>query len=678
MSRIPPIAGHLVLALMLGWPPAHAAETPSRENENEDTSSESDPLSSGVVERVTVEAPADRTPLLDRTTFSTVLLREDLDRDRLSLTEALRRVPGVRVQAFGGLGEFATVSIRGSSSEQVEIFVDGVAQRSAVGGGVNLADLPSLALERIEIYRGFTPAWFGPSSLAGAISVTTRSPDQPATEIRASYGSFDSVSYGGLIAHPAGSWNLLGSLEISHSEGDFGFFGTDHPQRRENNENDSLRLLGRASRPLNGEGAVKKIEITNSLLIRDQGVPGLQSQQDPDATFDLFRDTLQVGASLSSPWGGWSADPALYATYETQHFARPTRSPATDAENRFTTIGLRSPLQLHPTAGTRLIISPEVRHERVRGRDKEALTVNRFKAGRDSYFLSAGIEWETAGDRLLVAPSLRWTSLDSTFDGLKTGEIRTRSQTSEKELSGKLGLRWSITSRLALRANAGSFFREPSLTELYGNTGVIQGNPDLRAERGDHADAGLSWSWLPTSISAGQHARAASLEGSVFFTRADELILLSPAGGQTVKPRNSGEARITGVELSGNLLMRGGWRFDLTYSHQRAEDKSGVVGIDGKILPGRPAAELHAGIYLRRVRWSGLYRYLFLGDNYLIPENTGSVPDRHLHTVGVGFTPVPAWELSLEVENVGDQRAGDLAGFPLPGRMVIVEVRFRP
>ena len=677
MSRILPIAALAGLVLLQGWPRVHAGSAPP-EPEFVAEETESAPVPSGVVERVTVEAPADRTPLLDRTTFSTVLLREDLDRDRLSLTEALRQVPGVRVQAFGGLGEFATVSIRGSSSEQVEVFVDGVAQRPATGGGVNLGDLPSLALERIEIYRSFTPVWFGPSSLAGAISITTRSPDQPASEIRASYGSFDSVRLGGLMAHPVGSWNLLGSLEVSHSEGDFGFFGTNHPQRRENNENDSLRLLGRASRPLGGKGAVKKIEITNSLLIRDQGVPGLQSQQDPDATFDLFRDTLQVGASLISPWGGWIADPALYATYETQHFAKLTRSPASDAENRFTTIGLRSPLQLHPTAGTRWIISPEVRHERARGRDEEAPTTNRFEAGRDSFFLSTGIEWETAGDRLLVAPSLRWTSLHSTFDGLKTGEISARSQTSEKELSGKLGLRWTLTPRLAMRTNAGSFFREPSLTELYGNTGVIQGNPDLQAERGDHADVGLSWTWPVSPTSTGRVVRAVNMEASAFLTRADELILLFPTGGGTVKPQNSGEARITGVELSGVLSLRGGWRFDLNYTHQRAEDTSGLFGLHGKILPGRPTDELHTGVHLYRGRWSGLYRYSFIGDNYLDRANTRTVPDRHLHTVGVGFKPVPAWELSVEVENVGDQRAGDLAGFPLPGRMVIAEVRFRP
>jgi len=631
---------------------------------------ESAPVSSGVVERVTVEAPADRTPLLDRTTFSTVWLREDLDRYRLSLTEALRQSPGVQVRAFGGLGEFATVSIRGSSSEQVEIFVDGVAQRPATGGGVNLADLPSLALERIEIYRGFTPAWFGPSSLAGAVSITTRSPDQPATDFRASYGTFDSVRMGGLAARPAGSWNLLGSLEVSHTDGDFGFFGTNEPQRRENNANDSLHLLGRASRPLGGSGTIKKIEITNSLMVRAQEVPGPQSFPSPEANFDQFRDTLQMETSLRSPWGGWSADPALYATYETQHYENLGPGLPGGEENRFTTVGLRSPLALQPTAGMRWIVSPEVRHERAKRRD-DSTQEERFEVDRNGFFLSAGAEWETAGDRLLVTPSLRWTSLHSSFDGLETGEISTRSRRSEEEISGKLGLRWSLTHSLAFRANAGSFFREPSLIELFGNSGSIQGNPDLQSERGEHADAGFSWSWLPPP-NAGSHVLAANLEGSVFRTHADELILLFPTGGLTVKPQNSGEARITGVELSGVLSLRRGWRLDLNYTHQSAEDMS------GRPLPSRPADELHAGAHLQRGRWSGLYRYSFIGTNYLNPRSDTTVPDRHLHTVGLSFAPSPAWELSVEVENVGDQRAGDLAGFPLPGRMVIAEVRFRP
>lgn len=639
------------------------------------------PLRSPLVERVRVEAPESREPLLDATSFSTVLLRQDLDRRMLDLGEALRESAGVQVRAFGGLGEFATVSVRGSTSEQVEVYLDGVPQRPALGGGVNLADLPSLALERVEVYRGFTPAVFGPASLAGAVSIRTRAPGDAGSDLRLSYGSFDSARLGALAARRAGGWDLLGALEASRTDGDFGFFTADRPARRENNRSRALHLLGRARRGLGDLPGAPVFDLYNALLLRGQGVPGFASQPTPDATYDLFRDTLQAGASLASPWGDWTLDPAAYLTLERQRYENPTRSPSTDEEDRMLTAGVRAPLALRPGSRWRFTLTPEVRHERARRSDARLVPERRFEARREGIFLAGGAEWETAGGRLLVAPSLRWTALASSFDGLDAGVPQT-SRSRRRYGSGKVGLRWTIAPALALKANAGRFFREPSLGELYGNSGLIQGSPDLGAERGRHADIGLSWSWAPAGPPAAARRRGwvreARLEGSAFLTRADDLILLFPTGGGTVRPQNSGRARVSGVEISGALAAAGGMRFDLAYTRQRAEDTSGLFGLEGKILPGRPVTEIHAGAHLERGRWAFLYRYSLIGGNYTDRANTREVPDRHLHTLGATFAPRPQWEISVEAENLADQRVGDLAGYPLPGRMITATLRFRP
>ena len=57
----------------------------------------------------------------------------------------------MQVQDLGS--GFATVSIRGSTAEQVVVYLDGVPLNRALGGGVNLADLPLAQIESIEIYR---------------------------------------------------------------------------------------------------------------------------------------------------------------------------------------------------------------------------------------------------------------------------------------------------------------------------------------------------------------------------------------------------------------------------------------------------------------------------------------------------------------------------------------------
>jgi iron complex outermembrane receptor protein len=634
------------------------------------------PPDSGKVERVQVEAPYDRLPTHDPTSFSTVLLRQDLENRMLDLDEALRETAGVQVRAFGGLGQFATVSIRGSTAEQVEVYLDGVPLRPALGGGVNLADLPAFLLERVEVYRGFAPAAYGSGSLAGAVSIRTRGPGDGGADFRATYGSFDTWSAAGVGAGKAAGWDLLGGLQVSGSQGDFAYYGTDHPARRDNNDQQTLHILGRARRALGSEAGGPALEVSNTLLVRDQGVPGFQTQPTPDARYELWRDTVQIGAALSSPWGGWSLDPALYVTVEEQRYANPTRSPATDEENRLWTAGLRAPLVLRPGSALRWTVTPEVRREEARRSDFLLDPEERFTARRDTLFVSAGLEWEAAAGRIVLAPSLRWTGIDSRFSGLELG-LPAESASWQDSLSGKIGVRWALTGRLALKANAGRFFREPSLTELYGTSGVVQGSAALAPESGEHADAGLSWQWSAPPRSIGR-LRDARLEGSAFVTRADDLILFFPTAGGTVKPHNSGRARVHGLELTGAAGVAGGWAFDLAYTYQRAEDASGLFGLEGKLQPGRPVHELHAGARLRRGRWAALYRYSFIGDNYTDRANTARVPDRHLHTVGTSLAVGAGWELELEAENLADQRTGDLAGFPLPGRMITASARFRP
>ena len=51
----------------------------------------------------------------------------------------LDQAVGVKTRRYGGLGSFSTVSIRGSTAEQVQVFLDGVSLNQAMGGGVDPA-----------------------------------------------------------------------------------------------------------------------------------------------------------------------------------------------------------------------------------------------------------------------------------------------------------------------------------------------------------------------------------------------------------------------------------------------------------------------------------------------------------------------------------------------------------
>ena len=138
-------------------------------------------------ERVAVRAalPDDE----DVAAFSTTVVLDDARARGAELADVLRRVPGARVRDYGGFGRFATVTLRGSTAEQVTVLVDGVPQNRSLGGPVDLSAIPLSQVEEVHIFRGFAPAALGLGGIGGVIDVRVRRteelPDGRAARTRA-------------------------------------------------------------------------------------------------------------------------------------------------------------------------------------------------------------------------------------------------------------------------------------------------------------------------------------------------------------------------------------------------------------------------------------------------------------------------------------------------------------
>ncbi|MGF6726572.1 vitamin B12 transporter [Paraburkholderia sp. GAS41] len=123
-----------------------------------------------------------------------VLTRADLARLSPidpSITQALATLPGVTITQNGGPGSLAGVSIRGSSANQVAVFIDGIRVGSATTGQVEWADLPTSAFDRVEVISGPAAASFGADAMGGVVQLfTNHASNQPnQTTISAGGGS---------------------------------------------------------------------------------------------------------------------------------------------------------------------------------------------------------------------------------------------------------------------------------------------------------------------------------------------------------------------------------------------------------------------------------------------------------------------------------------------------------
>jgi len=225
----------------------------------------------------------------------------DIDEHRpgLSLPELLDQAVGVDIRSSGGLGSFSTISIRGSTAEQVQVYLDGVPLNQAMGGGVDMGDLPVEGVESIEIYRGAVPARFGGNSIGGVVHIRTRGLGAgQRVRVQGTLGNWGNRQLSGSVEGMlrGRKYMLLG--EYAASDNDFTFLddnGTeynpddDESARRLNNDMRSLRTLIKTEQQIGRS----RLQVHNSLDIKHQGIPNISNNQSLDTRLDKWRSVSE-------------------------------------------------------------------------------------------------------------------------------------------------------------------------------------------------------------------------------------------------------------------------------------------------------------------------------------------------------------------------------------------------
>lgn len=614
------------------------------------------------------------------TSFVTILRAEEFEGRFATLADLLDETVGVRVRDYGGLHAFATVSIRGSTAEQVAVFVDGVPLNGPLGGGVNLADLPLGGVEAIEIHRGFTPASLGAGSIGGAVHVRTRRPRGDGSGSGSiglgSYGTGTGSARGDGIAGP---FRWAASWEGAATEGDFTFLdgnGTSHTSAddgsrgRINNASwsSAARLRGDAPLPRNGT-----LSVSAEWLRRRQGVPGIDAVQSEHATYGVQRGLVRAAAAWPGLGaGGWDLEAALDHEYTSQDFGD-AGGPFTvrDRATRAAGTGARIRLLWLPAPAHRVSLLAEPRRNTAGVRDRLDPDPDPLRARRTSVALVAEDEIRPGSGRLLIAPSLRYESVhDHRRGGMGAG--RAEPARDRAEVSGRIGAFVALSASWTLRANVGRYHRFPGILELFGDDGTIAGNPELRPESGLNADLGV----------AVHRARAGpfetlAFEAAAFRTDADDLIHLVPLSPGRLKPLNLSRARITGVEASAALALFGHLRIAANYTRQKPVSLGGTYAAFSD-LPFRPRAAGDASASLSAGRAVLFHRIAYVGENDVAFAGSLSagrrtltrLPARYLHDAGVRVKLGARAEGTLEVLNLLDRHVVDVARYPLPGRVI--------
>ena len=146
------------------------------------------------VEQVVVTANRSATPADQVGQQVTVLTAPQIQLDQeTSVADILARTPGVVLTRNGGPGETTSLSLRGASTDQTVVLIDGVKVNdpSSTGTGYDFANLITGDVSRIEVLRGPQSTLYGSAAIGGVVNYVTADATRPLQgDVQAEGGSY--------------------------------------------------------------------------------------------------------------------------------------------------------------------------------------------------------------------------------------------------------------------------------------------------------------------------------------------------------------------------------------------------------------------------------------------------------------------------------------------------------
>lgn len=131
---------------------------------------------------------------------TTVVTKQEIDLwQSKNLVEVMRRLPGVNIAQNGGIGQSASMYIRGSEARHTLVLIDGIPMaKPGITGNPDFNQIPISLIQRIEFIRGPRSAVYGADAIGGVINVITQNSENAASTT-AGLGSNHYQEYSGSL-----------------------------------------------------------------------------------------------------------------------------------------------------------------------------------------------------------------------------------------------------------------------------------------------------------------------------------------------------------------------------------------------------------------------------------------------------------------------------------------------
>jgi hypothetical protein len=614
---------------------------------------------------------------------------EDAPREVTDAASLVEPLLGVHVRRLGADDGFATMSIRGSASNEVAFYLAGVPLPAASDPTIDLSSLPLWPGTQARVYRTFAPAGLGPGSLGGTLSIEPPSPTgPPRTDVWAAGGSFGTLRMRiGDVTDLGGGARVASGLSASRSDGDFSYYNVlhnppiDDPRAFVPRLNDGFaQASGIVSvlLPLRaGPSRSGTMRTTVLLQAREQGLPGIVFSPTPAQRLRTDRELATTELALPLARGVWTAQ--LWGVRQGTDFrdGAPTGLGASAETTTIATAGGSTGWRRRIDR-VQLAVKVDARSERFEPGAYSGPTMP-TGALRAAGGASADLEWRPTRAIALAASG----RVDGYYDASDDPAI---GATSLVRPVGHVGGEAAV-GPFTFALHGGYTSRPANFVERFGTPGGFLATPDLRPESALAVDGGVHF-----RRRFGKVRLEAEVDG--FAQSATDLITFVPVSARGIpKATNIGQATIAGVEAEVRARFLG---LDLRASYTGMHTENDTLCYPGcPPLIGRPVHDFVVDVAYQL----GPLRLRYGVDGLVgvtLDDYGTEVPARVLQSAGARLD-VPGLRgayVALDVRNLFDVRTasypqgfngtsvpypiGDVYDYPLPGRSFLVSVAWEP
>jgi len=568
-----------------------------------------------------------------------IITRKDIEQIHArSVSDVVKTLPGVEISSYGGRGQQASAFVRGSTSAETLVLLDGVRVNSATSGGFDFNSIPLNQIERIEFVRGARASVYGADAIGGVINIITRGTQGESKHVL--NGSLGSRNYQNLNGSSSFDINDQQHLKLAAGyESEDGY--NVHPVAGVN-DGDEHGFLGRNA----------MIDYQNQVNENTKVLGAVH----------FNRNTVQSDGSYS---GYHERD----ETWEqTTNYQLGTQFKRDAYQTELMTSVIDTETFYYPDSASRY--NPDSTYKT---QQYQISWANNYQITED-WTVGGGVDW-----RREVLDAVSEASGESFFDDDKgrnnfgvyaltqyhweqwLAELSARSDDNQQygtHDTWQAGLGWNFLPEYRISTRYGTAFRAPTLNDLYYPNPWTHGNPNLKPETSKNAEISLD------GTTADVLWRATAYRNDI-----RDMIQWADSDDDGIwTPENVGRARIDGLELEAEFMT--GW-----ISHK--------ISADFKDPKDMETGELLARRSRTSYKWTGSVNWdqwdASLTANYQSKRLDGStwLSPYTVWNASLGYRVTSHLKIGGRIDNLFDKDYVLVKGYKTAGQSVYLDASYQ-